>query len=280
MRLVKYVKDGSERVGDLNPDGTVTPLPWASLDELYATGDVLKAVRGVVRTGEVPVQPDRILAPVTSTSKVIGTGGNYADHAAEAASRLQVREPVFMPFLTASVIGQDAAIRIPTEDTFTDYEVELSVVIGKVAHRLTEANAMDYVAGYTIVNDVSARDVMERELLQVMLSKSPDTFVPVGPAIVTVDEVPDPYSLEISTRLNGEIRQHSNTGNMMVRIPRILEMITTYITLNPGDIVTTGTPGGVGFFRDPQESMQPGDTIEAVVESIGVLSNPVEAGWT
>lgn len=279
MRIVRYFSNGEEGIGKLESSSLVRVLPWRNLDELYSSGDVGATLRAV-NTDELPlVNPEKILAPIGQNTRIIGTGGNYADHAAEAASRLKVREPVFIPFLTSAVIGPEASIEIPTPDTFTDYEVEFSVVIGKTARRVAAADGMGYVLGYTIVNDVSARDVMEREMFQVMLSKSPDTFLPVGPAIVTVDEVPDPYNLDIRTVLNGETRQHSNTGNMTVRIPELLEAITRYVTLQPGDIITTGTPGGVGFFRDPQESMEPGDTIEAVVETVGRLSNSVVKGW-
>jgi 2-keto-4-pentenoate hydratase/2-oxohepta-3-ene-1,7-dioic acid hydratase in catechol pathway len=138
---------------------------------------------------------------------------------------------------------------------------------------------LDAVFGYTIVNDVSAREVMVRERMQAMMSKSVDTFLPVGPHVVTKDEIPDPYSLEISTYLNGEVRQKSSTGSMMHRIPQLLAAITASITLHPGDVVTTGTPGGVGYFRSPQEFMQPGDVITAEVSSVGRLTNRVVAGY-
>lgn len=147
------------------------------------------------------------------------------------------------------------------------------------ARGLTEETAMDAVFGFTIVNDVSAREVMVREKMQVMLSKSVDTFLPVGPQVVTKDEIPDLYDLEIATYLNGEVRQHSNTGLMTARVPQLLSAITRTITLHPGDIVTTGTPGGVGFFREPPEFMQPGDTIVAEVSQVGRLTNRVVRGW-
>jgi 2,4-didehydro-3-deoxy-L-rhamnonate hydrolase len=186
---------------------------------------------------------------------------------------------VFMPYLWGAVIGPEDDIVIPTEDTQTDYEVELSVVIGQTARGLTEETAMDAVFGFTIVNDVSAREVMVREKMQVMLSKSVDTFLPVGPHVVTKDEIGDLYDLQIATYLNGQLRQHSSTGLMTVRVPALLAAITRTVTLHPGDIVTTGTPGGVGFFRDPPEFMQPGDTIVAEVEHVGRLTNRVVRGW-
>lgn len=278
MRLVRYRKDGQERVGAV-VDDVVVPTPWARMEELFAEPDPLGAAQALVVDPATAVEPDQLLAPVIHRCTVIGTGGNYADHAAEAKSQITVSEPVFMPFLWSAVIGPDDDIVIPTPDTQTDYEVEMAAVIGRTARGLTREDAMGHVFGFTIVNDVSAREVMVRETMQVMLSKSPDTFLPVGPHLVTVDEVPDPYDLGVATYLNGEVRQKSNTGAMTARLPQLLEAITRTITLHPGDIVTTGTPGGVGFFRTPQEFMQPGDTITAEVEGIGRLTNRLVAGW-
>ena len=184
-----------------------------------------------------------------------------------------------MSILWSAVIGPDEAIEIPDAETQADYEVELAVVIGNTARRLTIGNAMDHVFGYTVLNDVSARDVMVRNRLQITLSKSPDTFCPVGPQVVTRDEIADPYNLEIATYLNGDVRQHSNTAQMMVRIPELLSALTRKITLRPGDLVTTGTPGGVGFFRQPQEFMKPGDVITASIAEVGNLTNRVVKGW-
>ena len=278
MKLARYLLGGRVALGAVHGDGVV-PAPWADFESLFALDDPLAAVRGFVPDPAAAVTPDRLLPPLVHRAQVIGTGGNYADHAAEARSQIVVSEPVFMPFLWGAVIGPDDDIVIPEPETQTDYEVEMAVVIGRTARRLTPENAMDHVFGYTIVNDVSAREVMVRERMQIMLSKSVDTFVPVGPHVVTVDEMPDPYTLGIATYLNGEVRQKANTGGMSVRIPELLTAITRYCTLHPGDVVTTGTPGGVGYFRQPQEFMQPGDTIVAEVECVGRLTNRLVAGW-
>jgi 2,4-diketo-3-deoxy-L-fuconate hydrolase len=280
MRLVRYQAAGRTGVGAVRPDGAVVTTPWPDFGALFAGPDPLRAAQALDLSGQEPVAVQRLLAPVVDRAQVIGTGGNYADHAAEARTGgLVVAEPVFMPYLWGAVIGPDDDIVIPTEDTQTDYEVELSVVIGQTARGLTEQTAMDAVFGFTVVNDVSAREVMVREKMQVMLSKSVDTFLPVGPHVVTKDEIPDLYDLEIATYLNGQLRQHSSTGLMTVRVPALLAAITRTVTLHPGDIVTTGTPGGVGFFRDPPEFMQPGDTIVAEVEQVGRLTNRVVRGW-
>src|SRR5882757_4509230 len=216
MRLVRYETEGRAGIGAVpTEDGPVYPTPWASFEELFAEPDPLTAATALRFDGQHPVQPERLLPPVVYRAQVIGTGGNYADHATEVSATIQVSEPVFLPFLWGAVIGPDDAIVIPTPDTQTDYEVEFAVVIGRTARGLTEANAMDYVFGYTIVNDVTAREVMARERYQVMLSKSVDTFVPVGPHVVTRDEIADPHALRIATYLNGEIRQNAMTGKML-----------------------------------------------------------------
>jgi 2,4-diketo-3-deoxy-L-fuconate hydrolase len=280
MRLVRYQAAGGTGIGAVRPDGSVVTTPWPDFGALFAEPDPLRAAQVLDLSRQELVVVQRLLAPAVDRAQVIGTGGNYADHAAEARTGgLVVAEPVFMPYLWGAVIGPEDDIVIPTEDTQTDYEVELSVVIGQTARGLTQETAMDAVFGFTIVNDVSAREVMVREKMQVMLSKSVDTFLPVGPHVVTKDEIPDLYDLQIATYLNGQLRQHSNTGLMTVRVPALLAAITRTVTLHPGDIVTTGTPGGVGFFRDPPEFMQPGDTIVAEVEHVGRLTNRVVRGW-
>lgn len=280
MRLVRYQAAGETGIGAVRPDGSVVTTPWPDFGALFAEPDPLRAAQALDLSCQEPVAVQRLLAPAVDRAQVIGTGGNYADHAAEARTGgLVVAEPVFMPYLWGAVIGPEDDIVIPTEDTQTDYEVELSVVIGQTARGLTEETAMDAVFGFTIVNDVSAREVMVREKMQVMLSKSVDTFLPVGPHVVTKDEIPDLYDLQIATYLNGQLRQHSSTGLMTVRVPALLAAITRTVTLHPGDIVTTGTPGGVGFFRDPPEFMQPGDIIVAEVEHVGRLTNRVVRGW-
>lgn len=278
MKLVRYELGGESRVGAL-VDGGVAPTPWSDFDALFAEPDPLLAVQRLRLDGLSAVHPQRLLPPTVRRCSVILTGGNYPAHLDEAKPVMTLTEPIFLSCLPSAVIGPDDDIVIPAVETKTDYEVELAVVVGRRARRLTQDNALDHVFGYTIVNDVSARDVMIKEPFQLMLSKSPDTFCPVGPHVVTRDAIPDPHRLQIATYLNGEVRQLSNTGSMVMRIPQLLEILTHAITLYPGDIVTTGTPGGVGLFRDPPEFMEPGDVITAAVEGIGELTNRVVAGW-
>ena len=280
MRLVRFEEAGQIGVGAmLIEGGDVYRTPWASFDELFAELDPLAAVAALRLDTQALVHPERLLSPVVYRAQVILTGGNYADHAAEARSIIQVSEPVFLPFLWGAIIGPDDAIVVPTPDTQADYEVQFGVVIGRTARGLTEENAMDHVFGYIIVNDVSAREVTAREPYQVTLSKSVDTFTPVGPHIVTRDEIADPHALGIASYLNGEVRQASSTAEMTVRVEGLLTMLTRTVTLYPGDIVATGTPGGVGYFRTPPEFMAPGDTITVEVEGVGRMTNRVTQGW-
>ena len=279
MRLARYEDQQGRHVGVVLESGKIVPTPWSGFEGLFAEADPFAALLEIDLAGTEAVSPDRLLAPVVDRAQIISTGGNYGDHLEEAKNEIQAREPVFFPFLWGAVIGPDDAIVVPRPDAQTDYEVELCVVIGRKARRLTEENAMDYVFGYTILNDVSAREVMAREIKQVMLCKSVDTFVPVGPHVVTKDEIADPHALRIATYLNGEIRQNSSTGKMLNRIPKLLASLTTDITLHPGDVISTGTPGGIGYFRDPPEFMAPGDVITAEVEHVGRLTNRVVAGW-
>jgi len=279
MRLARYEDKQGRHVGVVLESGKIVATPWSGFDGLFAEADPYAALLGIDLSSAEVASPDRLLAPVVDRAQVISTGGNYGDHLEEAKNEIQATEPVFFPFLWGAIIGPDDPIVIPRQDALTDYEVELCVVIGKKARHLTAENAMDHVFGYTILNDVSARDVMARDIKQVMLCKSVDTFVPVGPHVVTKDEIADPHALRIATYLNGEIRQDSLTGKMLNRIPELLTALTRDITLYPGDVVSTGTPGGIGYFRDPQEFMAPGDVITAEVEHVGRLTNRVVAGW-
>ncbi len=167
---------------------------------------------------------------------------------------------------------------IPRASTLTDYEVELAMVIGSRAKRVKQADALDHVFGWTILHDVSARDVQFKDV-QITLGKNPDTFAPIGPEIVTADELGDWSTLRVSTTLNGHMMQDAATSEMLFSPARLIEFLTDLITLEPGDVVTTGSPAGVGFFRDPPVYLQPGDEVTVAVDRIGSLTNPVEAGW-
>jgi 2-keto-4-pentenoate hydratase/2-oxohepta-3-ene-1,7-dioic acid hydratase in catechol pathway len=218
----------------------------------------------------------RLLAPVPRPGKVIGIGLNYRDHAAESGQPIPTA-PILFPKFANSVIGPGEAIVIPPETREPDYEAELGVVIGRTAHRVSQAGALSYVAGYTCMNDVSARD-LQFESSQWMLGKAIDTFLPCGPWLVTADEIPDPQALGIRLTLNGEELQSSSTAQMVFGVAELVASLSRTMTLEPGDLIATGTPPGVGFARKPPIWLRDGDEVSVEVEGIGTLTNPVRAG--
>ena len=227
-----------------------------------------------------PASNVRLLAPIPRPRKnIFGIGLNYVEHVAESARTLDTskdlpKQPVVFSKPPTSVIGNGDAIHHNAAITQQlDWEVELAVIIGATCRRVGEDQAMSKIFGYTVINDVSARDC--RRAGQWIFSKGQDTFCPMGPYIVTADEVPDPHNLDLWLKVNGNIKQQSNTRHMLFKIPTLIADISSAITLEPGDIIATGTPAGVGAGREPQEWMWPGDVVELGVESIGVLRNPV-----
>ncbi len=215
------------------------------------------------------------LALSTRPGKIICVGLNYLDHAIESNMAVPTSPILFSKF-PSSVIWHGDTVIIPQGSTQTDYEAELAVVIGRRASRVSAAEAMDYVLGYTCLNDVSARDFQFADG-QWQRGKACDTFAPVGPWVVTKDEISDPHALRIQLRLNGETMQDSNTTQLIFKIPQLVEFISTYVTLEPGDMIATGTPPGVGFARKPPVYLKAGDRMEVEIEGIGVLANTVAA---
>ena len=230
---------------------------------------------GEVHDGVLEEVPDdaRLLAPVVP-GKIIAVGQNYMDHIREQGAE-PPGIPVLFPKFASCVIGPGDQIRWPaTLTSRVDYEGELAVVIGERASRVPEEDALGVVAGYTVANDVSARDLQIGDG-QWLRGKALDTFLPLGPAVVSADEVPDPQDLPIRTRVNGETMQDSSTAEMVFSVAELIAFITEGITLEPGDVVLTGTPHGVGNFRDPQLFLKPGDVVEVEVSDLGVLTNTV-----
>lgn len=217
----------------------------------------------------------KLLAPIPRPPKLIGIGLNYRDHAAEARAPIPEAPTIFSKFHTA-VIGHRQPIVLPKNSTKPDYEAELAVVIGKGGRHIPEERWREHVFGYTISNDVSARD-FQSATSQWMIGKTFDTFAPIGPAIVTADEIPDPHNLEISLTLSGETMQHSNTCNLIFTVPRLIAYLSSVFTLETGDIILTGTPGGVGFARKPPRWLRPGDECRVRIQGLGELVNPVIA---
>jgi len=216
------------------------------------------------------------MLPIERPGKIICVGLNYRDHAEEQGTALP-EAPLLFAKWQNTLIGPGDPIVIPPVVAKCDYEAELGVVIGERARDVSAENALDVVAGYVCVNDVSARDLQFADG-QWTRGKSPDTFCPVGPALVPRSELPDPQALAIRAILNGETVQESTTANMIFGVADVIAYVTRTITLEPGDLIATGTPAGVGAFRDPPLFMQPGDEITIEIEGIGSLTNPVVAG--
>jgi len=214
------------------------------------------------------------LAPVPRPGKLICIGLNYRDHAAESNMAIPERPVVFSKFTTA-VIAPGEAVVIPGTSEQVDYEAELAVVIGRRAKNVSVESAFEYVLGYTAFNDVSARDFQFADG-QWQRGKSCDTFAPMGPFIVTADEIPDPHKLSIKLRLNGKTMQDSNTDQLIFGVPELIAFLSETITLEPGDVIATGTPPGVGFARKPPVFLKAGDEMEVEIEKIGVLNNVVQ----
>lgn len=215
------------------------------------------------------------LEPPVSPRNIICVGLNYHDHAVESKMDLPSR-PLLFAKTVNTVTGHGHSVVLPAGSSQTDYEAELAVVIGRVCLRVKAARALEYVAGYTCANDVSARDFQFADG-QWFRGKSSDTFCPIGPWLVTPNEISDPHNLRICLRLNGQTMQDSNTNCLIFKIPDLIEYVSASITLLPGDIICTGTPPGVGFARKPPVYIQPGDQMEVEIDSIGVLKNRVRA---
>jgi len=273
MKLVTYsVGDGEPRVGSLEGE-EIRPLGSSAADmiEFIEVGGSPEPGEDVIALAEA-----RLHAPIPRPPKLVAIGLNYSDHAEETGAPIPEKPVVFGKY-SNSVVGPNEAILIPPITEQVDYEAELAVVIGKETRNVSASEALDHVFGYTNANDVSARDLQFSEGGQWTRSKSIDTFCPIGPCIVTKDEVPDPQNLFIRAVLNGEIVQDGHTSKMIFPVAEIVSFLSTGMTLEPGDVIITGTPPGVGMARDPQLWMKPGDEVSIEIEGLGTLTNPVEA---
>jgi 2-keto-4-pentenoate hydratase/2-oxohepta-3-ene-1,7-dioic acid hydratase in catechol pathway len=245
----------------------------AALDEVLkalATGvPPAEAPRGLL----TPLKVARLCAPLLRPGKIVCVGRNYAEHARERGAETPA-QPIFFLKSANTICGPGDPITLPPNSQQVDYEAELAVVIGKGGRGIAEERAPEHIAGYMILNDVSARDMQSQDK-QWFRGKSCDTFAPCGPWIVTRDEVPDPHKLAISLTLNGETMQDANTGDMIFRIPFLVSYLSQSLTWEPGDILSTGTPAGVGGSRTPPVFLKPGDTASITVEQLGTLTNPV-----
>ncbi len=264
-----------------NEDGSPFPNDMEELIKLNETSlPYVKELLNYCETNEevltstsYKLSEIEILAPISTPEKIICVGLNYMDHCIETGLEPPASPVIFSKYANA-IIGENDAIEIPINSDQVDFEAELVVVIGKEAKRITEEAAEEYIFGYTIMNDVSARDHQFSDG-QWVRGKTADTFAPIGPIIVTKDEVGNPHNLDISLTLNGEVMQQSNTKNLIFQIPYILSYLSHSITLKPGDLIATGTPPGVGMGREPKVWLKDGDQLTISIENIGTLTNSV-----
>jgi 2-keto-4-pentenoate hydratase/2-oxohepta-3-ene-1,7-dioic acid hydratase in catechol pathway len=297
MRLVTYKEKGSdqpERLGVLTDDSVVSlqqaarnagvsPEPFAGmLPFLWAGEGSIEQARQLIAGGAggsaVALSQVKLLPPVPRPGKIVAVGLNYRDHAMESGATQPPKYPILFAKFPNSITGPEDPIVMPVGDSQIDYEAELAVVIGKKGKTIPAAKAFEYVAGYMPLNDVSARTWQFGDK-QWVRGKSPDTFCPIGPYLTTRDDVPDPQTRAIRARVNGAVLQDSNTSKMIFGVRELVEFISASITLEPGDIIATGTPDGVGVFRKPQIFLKPGDTVEIEIEKLGTLRNPVIASY-
>ena len=292
MKLVAYQKEQGEkyRVGVLTDSESLTdvevlskqfgekPLPADPVD-FYADASVyVEALQKILKEATdyktVPLQEVHLGMPLGKAKKVICIGKNYQEHVHEMKSDIPDFPVLFAKFDNA-IIGPEDDIYYPSITEKLDYEVELTLVIGKTASKVKKEVAFDYIAGYTLANDTSARDLQKRTP-QWLQGKSLDHTTPVGPWVVTKDEISNPHELNIRSYVNGEVRQSSNTEHLIFDIPFLINFISEIMTLEPGDIILTGTPHGVGFAMEPSGLLQAGDHVKLEVEGIGVMENQVK----
>jgi 2-keto-4-pentenoate hydratase/2-oxohepta-3-ene-1,7-dioic acid hydratase in catechol pathway len=280
MRIVSYrTRGGAWRAG-AERDGAIVDIGGdreLSVRQILAAGPGALAEAAQRAKSGTPVRGDvEIGPPITDPEKIVCFGLNYRRHALESGMELP-KFPTFFPKYLNSLIGPNAPIVIPRKNPDKiDYENELAAVIGKRCKNVSVDEALRYVAGYSILNDVSARD-LQMQTSQWGAGKAIDTFAPLGPVLVTSDELGDPQKLAIKTRLNGTVVQDSNTADMVFTVAQLVAFLSDFMTLEPGDVLATGTPEGVGFARKPPLFMKDGDTIEVEIEKIGVLRNPIVA---
>lgn len=280
MKLITFDHHGTPSPGVVK-DGHVLDLSGHLVHSVLELLNDAPALERVKRAAEAfgghgpELDSLKLLPPVPDVGKILCIGQNYADHCAEQNKPLPERPILFAKFPTC-LIPHGGHIVKPNDVTQLDYEAELVVVIGKRARKVSHAEALDYVAGYMMGNDVTAREVQKRDG-QWVRGKSYDTFAPVGPFLVTTDEIPDPGALDIRCWVNGELRQDSNTRHLVFDVPTLIENLSASITLEPGDLLFTGTPGGVGVYRQPPVFLQPGDHIAMEIAGLGRLENTVVA---
>jgi 2-keto-4-pentenoate hydratase/2-oxohepta-3-ene-1,7-dioic acid hydratase in catechol pathway len=265
MKIIRHENTGESAV-------------WAALSDDGGVREIEGDLLGDYRVTDRIVEPGRLLAPI-SPRAILAVGLNYRAHAEESGKTLPEYPMIFMK-LPGAVQDPDGPIVLPRslQSEKVDYECELAVIIGKRCKNASRENALDHVLGYTCANDVSARDwQLEMGGGQFCRGKTFDTFCPMGPCLVTTDELPDPHTLRITTFVNGEKRQDSSTSDLIFDVPALIEFLSGSTTLEPGTVILTGTPSGVGRAMNPPVYLQPGDIVKVEIDGIGAISNPVAA---
>eukprot|EP00057_Strongylocentrotus_purpuratus_P001505 XP_001199448.2 PREDICTED: fumarylacetoacetate hydrolase domain-containing protein 2 [Strongylocentrotus purpuratus] len=287
MRFVQFEESGKSRVGvevEAGGDfvdlcGSDQTIPDTTLKLIEGGADLLQKAQNVVESSDrrVVKRADvKLLSPITNPQKVLCIGMNYRDHCTEQNYPIPTEPVIFSKFASA-IIGPNDDVAYPELTEALDWEVELTVVIGKGGKNIKEADAMNHVFGYTVAHDVSARDwQMQKNGKQWLLGKTMDDFCPLGPAIVTPDALSDPHKLGLRCRVNGETMQESNTEQLIFKTASLIQFISQFITLTPGDIILTGTPPGVGVFRKPDPVyLKRGDVVECEIDEIGTIRNRI-----
>ncbi len=281
MKLITFRRstNAAPEPGVLQKDAVypLAPLGYADAESFIAAGEkALASTQAMTsQSASMPLSSVQLLSPLLHPQRIFCVGLNYQDHATESKMAVQAVPTIFMK-LPSAITGPDSDIVLPNNSTQPDYEAELAVVIGRSARNVTRDNWRQYVFGYTILNDVSARDV-QLATSQWTLGKSFPTFCPIGPCVVTADELKDPHSLDVRLTIDGEIMQQANTRDLIFDIPAVLGYISAIVPLEPGDIVSTGTPQGVGLGRTPPRWMRPGEEVVIEISGIGRLVNKTVA---
>ncbi|MEM9318573.1 MAG: fumarylacetoacetate hydrolase family protein [Pseudomonadota bacterium] len=273
MRFVRYGESGAEKPGTFDADGRLRDLS----DQIAnLSGTVLGDLASLRADGPLVAGAPRLGPPVSGIGKIVCIGKNYAEHAAETGSAPPPEPMIFMK-ATSALAGPNDTIVIPRGSKATDYEVELAIVIGKPARHVTEDDALSYVAGYSIMNDLSERDWQWHRAGQYTKGKSCDGFAPLGPWLVTPDELGEPQALRLTFSVNGALRQNGRTSDMIFGVRHLISYLSGFFTLHPGDVIATGTPAGVGAGLDPPQFLAPGDWVEAAITGLGQQSMDVIA---
>ena len=271
MKLIKFGEPGKEKTGIIIDDKRFDTSAFGEdYNEAFFESDGLARLSEFIKAAKLPEIPAdaRLGSPLARPSKLVCIGLNYRDHAEETGAKIPTEPVIFMKSTTA-VIGPNDDILIPRNSKKTDWEVELAIVIGKKATYVDEADAMDYIAGYVLHNDVSEREFQMERGGTWDKGKGCDTFAPLGPFFATKDEIPDPHHLRLWLKVNGQIMQDGNTANFVFNVPYLVSYTSQFMTLLPGDIISTGTPAGVGLGMKPPVYLKAGDVVELGVDGLG-----------